>query len=196
MAGPRRQSKADEAAKLLAEGDLTFEEIAERVGVTRQTFYNWRRDPKFQAEVKEIREQLADDTFRRGAALRFRRVRVYSDLWNRLLQVVEERAQDPKLRKVAGGKTGTVTMTFKGVGVGQAAKVIPVFEVDTGLINQIQSLGKQIAQEMGQWSDKTEVSGPDGGPIQAEVGGRITLVEVHKVTRDDDGAEPAAGQPV
>ncbi|MBH9965578.1 phBC6A51 family helix-turn-helix protein [[Bacillus] enclensis] len=43
------------AIKLLAQpkqGGLTHEEIAEKVGVTRQTLYNWRQDVRFNDEIK------------------------------------------------------------------------------------------------------------------------------------------------
>lgn len=46
------------AIKLLLEGDLTIEEIAQRVKVSRKTLYNWQNDADFEqeyeAQLKEI----------------------------------------------------------------------------------------------------------------------------------------------
>lgn len=185
MPGPQRSPKAEKAIELLADGRLRYDQVIEQIGIGRTTFYRWRSDPAFMARVRARREEIASAIYDRGAAIRHRRVETYCELWDGLVRVLEERAKDPTVQKIPGGKTGHVLMTFKGVGQGQAARVIPVAHVDLGIVDRIQELGKQIAQELGQWTEKAELSGPGGGPIQAEVGGRINMVEVHKVTRDD-----------
>ncbi len=52
-------SKWHTAIHLLAEGELTYEEIAEKLGIDRKTLYNWRHDEAFRREVvREARTVL------------------------------------------------------------------------------------------------------------------------------------------
>ena len=47
------------AIQLLAEGELTYEEIADKLGIDRKTLYNWRQDEGFRREVvREARTVL------------------------------------------------------------------------------------------------------------------------------------------
>jgi len=47
------------AAVMIAEGRYDLAEIAEKVGVTRKSIFNWRRDPKFAARVADMEAQFA-----------------------------------------------------------------------------------------------------------------------------------------
>ena len=49
-----------QAIKLLMDGELTMDEIAASVKKTRQTLYNWMKDPVFAAELEECRKQQRD----------------------------------------------------------------------------------------------------------------------------------------
>jgi hypothetical protein len=42
------------AALLISEGEKTYQEIAEEVGVHRETFWEWRNHPIFQDEVRRL----------------------------------------------------------------------------------------------------------------------------------------------
>ena len=53
MAFDKLKKKHRTAIELLLQGNLTIEEIAKSVKVTRQTLYNWMQDPLFDAELKE-----------------------------------------------------------------------------------------------------------------------------------------------
>lgn len=46
-----------EVIRLLLEGELTRDEIAARVKKSRQTLYNWLKDPVFNNELEECRRQ-------------------------------------------------------------------------------------------------------------------------------------------
>ena len=83
---------------------------------------------------------------------------VLNDLHQRMLQVIEERALSPDLASVPGGKTGLVTKTLKGIGKGDDFQVVEVYEVDTGTIAKIGDVQKQVAEELGQWVRRSEVT--------------------------------------
>lgn len=46
-----------EALKLMLEGQLTMDAIAEHVKKSRRTLYNWKSDPIFAAEYEELQRQ-------------------------------------------------------------------------------------------------------------------------------------------
>ncbi len=47
---------------------------------------------------------------------------------------------------------------MKVVGYGDSAEVVDVFTVDTALMAEIRNTMKQAAQEVGQWTEKQEIS--------------------------------------
>lgn len=145
------------AAQLLANGTLTIAEIAARCNVTRTTIYNWRQYPEFAARIAEHLEEFRQEVRRRGLASRERRVEALNDRWDRLRQVIEERANDPTHAKVPGWKTGLLVHNVKGVGGGENATVVDLYEVDTGLLKELREHEKQAAQELGQWTEKHAV---------------------------------------
>jgi hypothetical protein len=75
-----------------------------------------------------------------------------------MLQVIEERALSPDLASVPGGKTGLVTKTLKGIGKGDDFQVVEVYEVDTSIIGKLCDVQKQVAEELGQFVRRSEVT--------------------------------------
>ena len=53
------------AIELLIEGELSIDEIAQNVKTTRQTLYNWRKDPNFEQEYNEQLNEIERRTKRR-----------------------------------------------------------------------------------------------------------------------------------
>jgi hypothetical protein len=154
------QAKA-ETAFLLAEGRLTHEEIASKVGVERTSLWRWGRHPEFRSKVASHAKDLGDAVVRRGIARRVRRIEAMHRRWQKMHQVIAERAADPEMIDVPGGKTGLLVHRVKGIGRGPAFRVIDLYEVDTGLLRELRKLEKQAAQEMGQWGQKVEATTPD-----------------------------------
>jgi hypothetical protein len=62
----------------------TLSSIAEAIGVTRRTLYNWREDPDFQQELQRRREELWSDAAERLRAM------VHSSL-----DIFQEHLSDP-----------------------------------------------------------------------------------------------------
>lgn len=151
-----------EAAQLLAEDELTDEQIATKVGHNRASITRWKKIPEFAARVKAIATELGDSILQIGIARRSRRVKALNDRWERLQRVIEARSQDPAMQNVAGGKEGVMVRTRKVLGSGPGSKVVSEFAVDTGLLKELRDHEKQAAQELGQWVDKIAPTNPDG----------------------------------
>src|SRR5262249_32874424 len=94
------------AAQLLAEGVLTDAEIANAVSIHRDTVYEWKKHPTFAPRIEELTRELRDRLRRYAIARKVRRVKELDDRHQRLQQVIDERAADPEMQNVPGGKTG------------------------------------------------------------------------------------------
>lgn len=154
MADFHWDAKTEEAAQLLAAGELTTQAIADRIGVTRRTITNWKRNPDFAARIREHLNEFVEDVRRRGLAVRERRIKAMNDRWIRLQRIVEDRADSPEMQHVPGGWTGYIVHDVKGVGRGEDFQLIDLYKVDTGLLAALLALEKQAAQELGQWTEQ------------------------------------------
>lgn len=145
-----------EAAYLLAQANLTHQEIADHVGVARQTLWNWRQHPEFIAKYEQYKVEIQEDVRRIGVADMLRRVAAQNDRWNRMRRVIEARADDQSMQEVPGGNTGLLVRTTKSLGSGPSATTVDEYAVDTGLLKALLDHEKQAAQELGQWADRVE----------------------------------------
>ena len=149
----------ERAAALLADGELTGEEVADEVGVNRWTLWSWRRQPEFAARVRQITERAAEELERYAIARKVRRMRSYDERWRELQRVIAERAAGPAMQSVPGGKTGLLVRRVKSIGAGVNVREVEEYELDTGLLKELRGLEKQAAVEAGQWATKHEVRG-------------------------------------
>jgi hypothetical protein len=145
----RTSAKSELAATLLADDRLSDVEIARRCGVTERTLNNWKKDPTFQARIKAVTTKFSDGVTRSAILQKKKRVEILQNLQDRLLQVVDERANDPAMAKVPGGKTGLVVRKLKTVGSGNDARVVPEYSIDGQVLKQIQQVHKNARAELG-----------------------------------------------
>lgn len=174
----------EQAARLLAEGELADAEIARRVGFKRDALAVWKRNPVFAARIQAIIAELAEVARTRSIGRREDRVEAYQQRWALLKQIMAERAADPAMQAIPGGKTGLMVIKeSEGVAVKDPAnpngpeKAVAVpteVAVDTGLLKELREHEKQAAQELGQWTEKRQLVGADGGDL------RIRFIEVEK----------------
>lgn len=163
---PFRWNKARiQAAQLVAEEELTREEIAQKVGVTRRTVYQWQQHPEFAARVQELLGELEDIAVRYAVGRRARRVRWLNDRVERLHAVIRERAADPTVQEVPGGATGLLVRDVKAIG----GAAVELFAVDTGLLRELREHERQAAQELGQWTEKNDLTS-GGVPFKVYAG--------------------------
>src|SRR5262245_20861312 len=79
-----------QAVYLLAEDELTDEEIAGKVGVHRATLARWKECPDFLAKVKEAVAELGEVAQRYALGRRAYRIRCLNDRHRLLQQVIAD----------------------------------------------------------------------------------------------------------
>lgn len=138
----------ERAALLTAEDALTDVEIAAEVGISERTLHRWRKRPEFMARVEEHIEAFRAVIERKAIAQRGRRVAALQDRWRRMQRVIEERAADPGMADVPGGRTGLIV---------RRGRRVEEYAVDEGLLRELREHERQAAQELGQWLERAEV---------------------------------------
>jgi len=183
----------EEAAQLVALGELSDTDVARKLEIGRTTLWEWRQEPAFMGRVDAIIEEIRVTFRRRAIGMMERRVARLNSTWLKLQQVIEERSIAPELQNVAGGKTGTVAHKVKGVGSGDAFQLIDEYEVDIGLLKEIREIEKQAAIELGQWSVKVEHSEGKPAPHRiADDDTRFLEGDEHPPVEGDPGPGAAA----
>lgn len=176
--------RRERAALLVAEGTHTNADIARSLGITRRTVERWRQHEPFQRRVAEIVGQFATTLVADSIADRQARVAALDDRWARMKQVIEQRALEMD-GECAGGDTGLLVRQVK---LGPDGTAEREYAVDTGLLREMRAHEQQAAQELGQWAEKREISGKDGGPIQSTA--QVVFVLPPKSPSPDPGAPP------
>jgi transcriptional regulator with XRE-family HTH domain len=153
-----RNAKHEEAAQLSSEDRLTDQQIAEKVGISRQQLTRWKRGKAFAARVEQLTGIWSERALKYGLARRERRLAVLSDMHNRLLTIIDERGQDAGMQAIPGGKTGLVCRTLKGIGKGSDFQVVEVYECDTSILKELRGLQEQISKELGQYVEQVNIT--------------------------------------
>lgn len=154
-----RTTNREQAAVLVAEGRLTNEAIAARCGVTRRSIDRWKQHPVFQSWVEEHRTAQREAIRAEGIANKQNRINALNCRWAGMQQVITERAEDPEMADIPGGKTGLLVKQLKSIGFGENNTVVEEYAVDTGLLKELRAHEQQAAQELGQWTESKDVSG-------------------------------------
>ncbi|HPT26292.1 MAG TPA: hypothetical protein PLZ95_07715 [Bryobacteraceae bacterium] len=162
-----------DAALLVAQGSLTEEEAAAKIGVHRVTLAKWKRRPEFVAMVRDYQRARVDKEIQAGIGERTQRVSALHDRWIRMKRVIEERAADPEMQKIPGGKTGLLCKTLKST---KHHGLVPEYRVDVGLLKEMREHERHAAIELGQWTDK-----PEGGEDRGDLTIEEMLVEYRRI---------------
>lgn len=109
--------QTEQAAQLIASGDFTYPEIAERLGVVRETLWHWRQRPEFVARVKEHIEAQREAIMSFGIAQKHNRVQAQNERWLSMRRLQKARANDINMEGVPGGDTGQIVAIPKSVRV-------------------------------------------------------------------------------
>lgn len=139
-------------AAMLADGRYSAPEIAAECQISEKTVDRIKKQPQFQRFIDKTLAETERRILQRGIASRLRRVEAMNDRWNRLRQLIDERAADPAVTQVPGGRTGLLVREVKSVGAGENNTLVEEFAVDTGLLRELRELERQAAQELGQWN--------------------------------------------
>lgn len=155
----------ESAAQLLAEAEYDYVQISEMIGVDVATLRRWRQKPKFSERVAEIVKERASEAMQFAIANKAFRVRALQKRHRKLLSIAEERAADPSMAAIPGGKTGYVARKI----VASSGELMGYeYAVDIALSKELRDIEQQVAKELGQIVDKRELTGKDGGPLQHE----------------------------
>jgi hypothetical protein len=137
---------------LVAEDELSNEQIAAELGVVRSTLDRWKTLPDFSARVEQIRLDLQAAILAQGIANKQYRIDAANERHQAFAEIVRQRAEtygkDPEAGPGAG--TGWMVRTYR---FGPEGSVYEEWAVDTGLNSAMSQLEKQVAQETGQWAE-------------------------------------------
>lgn len=201
----RWDKRREEAAFDVAVDELTDDAIAAKAGVSRQALVAWKAHPDFAARVESHLAEIRARVRRHGIAVVENRVLAQQRRWLALQQVIAERAADPSMQGVPGGSTGLLVRQAKLVKVYEAGEpedrpaegeseagpltptrqtvLVEEFAVDTGTLAALLAVERQASQELGQWAEKHEHSGPGGGPIAVAAAPDLTKLSADDLER-------------
>lgn len=152
-------SRSRKAAQLVAENELTHVAIADAVGISRMSLYRWLNNTAFREAVADLAGVIRNAVMQEGIANKVRRMQALNEAFDKTEQVINERAADPDLQNVPGGKTGLVVRQQKMIGSGFSATTVDEYFVDAALLRERRETLKQAAIEVGDWTEKREHSG-------------------------------------
>lgn len=144
------------AALEIALGQRPDMEIARLVGITDRQLLRWKKLEAFAGRVAELRAAFSRAVESRGIADRQARVQTLQDLLDRMRLIVEGRAVD--LGGVPGGASGLLVRQYKQTGK-DSYEVEYAF--DAALPREMRATMQQAAQELGQWTTKSELKVSD-----------------------------------
>ena len=90
------------------------------------------RNAEVCSRVAQLLAELSAGTIALEISSRNARVQALQDRWDRMRQMIEERAASPDFAKVPGGTTGLLCRDLR-------CKDTPVYKVDTGLLAELPS---------------------------------------------------------
>lgn len=150
------------AARLFADG-LSQAAVAEQLGVSLKNARTWYEQPAIKAEIEAFVEADREAIRKEGIANKQNRMDEYDRRWREMKALMRARAEWDVLRdeNVPGRETGLLCRDFKGIR--------PVYKVDAALLREMRELEKQAAIEIGDWTEKKELTGADGGAIPISI---------------------------
>ena len=122
-------------------------QIAEWFGTRREAVGRWK--DRHRADIEAMRAEVERQVTDAAIASRVERIFALDDRWHRGRQVIEERAIDPTVQDVPGGKTGLLVRQLKQIGSGRDASIVEEYAVDTGLLSSLLAMEKEASDVLG-----------------------------------------------
>ena len=170
---------------MLAEDALSDEQIASDVGVSRKSLAQWKTDAVFNRRVAELVEQRKDAAMRHSIAQQDKRIGSMNDRWQKMHDIISARALDFD-GLVPGGETGLLTRQIK---LSNTGMTVEEYVIDALLLREMRALEEQAAKELGQWIERKEHTGKDGGPIGVTIRTVIAVLPPGMQPELEDGVE-------
>jgi len=173
------------AARMLATGEYTHEQVAHDCGCTVRSLNRWLLVPEFKDKIAELdairwRRILAHPLARKEGRIE-QQIRRHEELSGitgarrqhykggaAALAPPESAAGDTAQLALSpgiapGAESGWMTQETKGIGSGPNFKEVKEFKVDIPLAQEIRAIERSIAEELGQVNPKGEGSDTGGG---------------------------------
>jgi len=148
----------ERAAVLFAENEMDVQSIAASVGVDRVTLHRWRQVDEFSGRVADLQGQIAASSLRQAIGKKHKRIAYLQDLADR-----QRAAMDARGRRAAADPDAPLeaqTGLFESKTIMSASgKTKTDWKFDAPLVREYRQTLEQAARELGQISDKLEVSG-------------------------------------
>jgi phage terminase small subunit len=125
------------------------------------------------AEIQEAIAEWRDEIRKQGIADQTFRIERLNDLDRRYWELIEARSE--QYVDVPGGETGLLVKQYKSDGDGG---LVAEYVADVAITKEIRELQKQMATELGEWTEKRNIEGT------------LTLADLAILAIED---EPAAG---
>lgn len=161
---------------MFARGD-EWATIGAAVRVTGRTLQRWHAHPEFAAEIARVKRDMAEAVKAEGIANRQNRIDAMNDRWHRMQRVIDERGADETMAAIPGGTTGLVLRKPAFVKVFEVhdpadlddddalmtptgnVRLVYEYAVDTPLLKALLEHEKQAPQDLGEWTEKRDISG-------------------------------------
>jgi hypothetical protein len=190
----------EQAAQLIADNQISNDQIAARIGVTPKTVTLWKREsPEFRARIAEHVATFRKNITTTGLVLKENRIALLKARAATIRGMMLARGKQKCMRNAPGEtvmQKGIQVRTQKSIGSGHFAEKVEEFAVDTAALAEERAILQQIATEMGDWKTKSQVEVAEGPSIVDILRDR-RLRRLHCEQEDQDReAAEAAAQPV
>ena len=169
----------------LLAGGTSHRDIAKQ-GIARKSLERWKRHPEFVCRLQELVKAAHEQAKRTLLGKKEARIEILEELYNRQRAIMDERAVDPEMQAVPGGKTG---LLLRKPVVSSGKVISHEYVVDTALSNEIRKILQQVAEEVGDKRQKAEVAVPDNPRKVSEAA--ITLANIMTSECNGSRSSPA-----
>jgi len=172
----------EQAAVMVASGEHLDEEIAATLDINLSTLQGWRANKIFWGRVQETIREFRVAIREHGIAIMENRLNRMNNDWLQIQEIIHARAQDNAARHptVPGADTGLLVRETRAVGSGANQVVEDYWRLDTASLKELREMEVQAAKEMGQWTEKHDLT--SGGQVINTVGYVVTPPAVEQPT--------------
>lgn len=146
------------AVMLVAADEMQDKDIAAEVGIGTKTLYTWKSSPEFAARVQDARAEIAAGALRFAIAKKHNRIAWLDDLASRMRRTISDRAAAAAADDAAPIEAHSGLYTARTV-MASSGRSRTDWSFDGQLVREYRSTLEQAARELGQISDRVEVTG-------------------------------------
>jgi len=136
--------------------DQAYYAAGYRAKDVRQAVYKLKNRPEVRKRIMELAAEAAEQFRCLTLGSTKERLMELEDRWRRMKALIRARAGDPRMQQTPGGETGLLVLRQKVLGNGTGT--IDEYCFDHTLMEAMLALEAQAAKELGQWTQKLEVT--------------------------------------